>query len=71
MDNIDVLIVGGGISGLTVARLLANEGIHVEVWEKDNRPGGKINTEMYQGYRLEQSASMVVNFRTDVKRFLS
>ncbi len=71
MDNIDVLIVGGGISGLAVARLLANEGRHVEVWERDNRPGGKINTELYQGYRLEQSASMVVNFRKDVKRFLS
>ncbi|MEE8320657.1 MAG: protoporphyrinogen oxidase [Gammaproteobacteria bacterium] len=70
MDNIDVLIVGGGISGLAIARLLANEGMHVEVWERDNRPGGKINTELYQGYRLEQSASMVVNFRREVKRFL-
>jgi phytoene dehydrogenase-like protein len=44
MDKIDVLIVGGGISGLAVARLLTNEGIHVEVWERNNRPGGKIHT---------------------------
>lgn len=67
----DVLVIGGGISGLTVARLLANAGIRVELWERESRTGGKIKTETYEGYRLEQSASMVMNFRADVNRFMT
>jgi len=38
----EVLIVGGGISGLTVARSLNEEGIPAVVLEKDNRVGGRI-----------------------------
>jgi protoporphyrinogen/coproporphyrinogen III oxidase len=71
MNEIDVLVIGGGISGLSVARLLANAGVGVELWEREDRTGGKIKTETHAGYRLEQSASIVMNFRADVKRFLT
>jgi protoporphyrinogen/coproporphyrinogen III oxidase len=71
ISETDVLVIGGGISGLSVARLLANTGIRVELWERDNRTGGKIKTETHEGYRLEQSASIVMNFRADVNRFMN
>lgn len=71
MNETDVLVIGGGISGLSVARLLANKGIRVELWERENRTGGKIKTQAHEGYRLEQSASIVMNFRADVNRFLA
>lgn len=70
MNNIDALVIGGGISGLATARMLANAGISVEVWESNHRPGGKICTHQYNGYTLEKSASMVLNFRPEIDRFL-
>ncbi|MEE8321103.1 MAG: protoporphyrinogen oxidase [Gammaproteobacteria bacterium] len=70
MNNVDVLVIGGGISGLAIARLLANTGLSVEVWERKHRPGGKICTHQYNGYTLEKSASMLLNFRPEINRFL-
>lgn len=37
-----VLIVGGGLAGLTTARLLHRAGVDVQVWEARERVGGRI-----------------------------
>ena len=50
---IDVLVVGSGISGLSVAFLLAKEGFNVLVLEKEEIPGGNIQTEKADGFILE------------------
>ena len=70
MKDIDVLVIGGGISGLAVAHLVAQEGLSVEVWERESQPGGKIRTHQEAGYLTEQAASMVLNFRPEVNRFM-
>lgn len=70
MSDADILIVGAGVSGLTIGWLLANEGVSVEVWEQGDRPGGKIRTGRQSGYLLEESASMVMNYRPEVNTFL-
>ncbi|MDD5383414.1 MAG: protoporphyrinogen oxidase [Gallionella sp.] len=66
MDKVDVLIIGGGISGLASAWWLARSGLSVEVWEADERPGGKIMSTRQDGYLTERAASMVLNFRPEV-----
>src|SRR3990167_2862617 len=66
MDKIDVLIIGGGISGLASAWWLARSGLSVEVWEENKRPGGKIMSTRQDGYLTERAASMVLNFRPEV-----
>ncbi|WP_435627683.1 protoporphyrinogen oxidase [Candidatus Ferrigenium straubiae] len=66
MDKIDVLIIGGGISGLASAWWLARAGMSVEVWEAGERPGGKIASTRQDGYLTERAASMVLNFRPEV-----
>lgn len=71
MNELDVLIIGGGISGLSIAQRLTREGACVEVWEKENRPGGKIQSDSDQGYLTEQAAAMVLNFRPEVNRFIT
>jgi len=66
MDKVDVLIIGGGISGLASAWWLARSGLSVEVWEASERPGGKIMSTRQDGYLTERAASMVLNFRPEV-----
>lgn len=70
MSALDVLVVGGGISGLAAAHCLARSGLGVELWESSDRVGGKIRTVKKEGYQLERAASMVMNFRTEVDQFL-
>ncbi|MDH4235564.1 MAG: protoporphyrinogen oxidase, partial [Gallionella sp.] len=66
MDKIDVLIIGGGISGLASAWWLARSGLSVEVWEASKRSGGKIMSTRHDGYLTERAASMILNFRPEV-----
>ncbi len=70
MTNPEVLIIGGGVSGLATAWWLADAGVSVEIWEQEDRPGGKIGSRREAGYLLEQSASMVMNFRPEVSQFM-
>lgn len=66
----DVLIIGGGISGLTVAWGLARRGVCTQMWEADARPGGKIRSHREAGYLTERAAALLLNFRPDVDRFI-
>jgi len=70
MREIDNLIIGAGISGLSTAWELQHSGAEVELWESSTRVGGKIATDVAEGFRTEQSASMVLNFRPEVSQFL-
>ena len=66
MDRPDVLIIGGGISGLASAWWLVRSGLSVEVWEANKRTGGKIMSTRQDGYLTERAAAMVLNFRPEV-----
>jgi len=70
MSQTDVLIIGGGISGLSLAWWLTQQGAHVEVWEADERVGGKIKSTRQDGYLTERAAAMVMNFRPEVTELL-
>lgn len=71
MSEVDVLVIGGGVSGLVTAWGLARHGVEVAVWEGAERPGGKIRSTLRDGYLTERAASMVLNFRPEVTRFLT
>jgi len=71
MSEIDVLIIGGGISGLSIADRLARSGVSIEVWEKEKAPGGIIQSESRNGYLTEQAAAMLLNFRPEVTDFIN
>lgn len=62
----NVLVVGGGVSGLSLAWSLAERGHAVEVWEATDRIGGKIRTTREQGFLTERAASLIMNHRNEV-----
>ena len=51
--TIDVLIIGGGISGLVCARHLQRRGIEYLLVEGDERVGGRIKTDLKDGFLLD------------------
>src|SRR5260370_42555424 len=53
-----VLVVGGGIGGLTVAALLAARGVNVCLFERQSRPGGCVVNFEHLGYAFEPTAGL-------------
>ncbi|MCW2868400.1 MAG: FAD-dependent oxidoreductase [Marmoricola sp.] len=50
----DVAVIGAGISGLTCARALEASGFSVRVLERSARVGGRVGTDVVDGYRCDR-----------------
>ncbi|MCC7413167.1 MAG: protoporphyrinogen oxidase [Gammaproteobacteria bacterium] len=70
MHDVDVLVIGGGLSGLATGWWLGRAGISHEIWERDDRAGGKIASCRRNGYLTEGGASIMFNYRPEVSRLL-
>ena len=51
-QNPDVIIIGGGLSGLTAATMLAREGRRVRLFEQSHALGGRARTKVQDGFYL-------------------
>ncbi|MEI6101952.1 MAG: NAD(P)/FAD-dependent oxidoreductase, partial [Eubacteriales bacterium] len=58
----DVLVVGGGLSGLTAASLLAKRGVKVAVIDKSYNPGGSCGIFKRNGVTFDQGSAMLYGF---------
>jgi oxygen-dependent protoporphyrinogen oxidase len=58
-----VLVVGGGITGLTTAYMLAQSGIPTTLVEASDRLGGKIRTDSVNGFLIESGPDSFVSYR--------
>src|SRR6266478_4186100 len=54
----EVVVVGGGIGGLTIAALLAARGVSVCLLERNSRVGGCVANFEHLGYAFEPTAGL-------------
>jgi len=55
-----VIIIGAGIGGLSTALRLLNNGYEVEIYEKDETIGGRVNIIETETFRFDLSASILM-----------
>lgn len=53
-DDCDVLVIGAGLAGLRCASVLAATGHTVTVWEADDGVGGRVRTDIVDGFRCDR-----------------
>jgi phytoene desaturase len=56
--NKKVIIIGAGVAGLATSARLAARGFEVEVYERADKPGGKLNAFTLNGYRFDAGPSL-------------
>ena len=54
----EVIVIGGGIGGLTVAALLSARGVDVCLFERQSQPGGCVANFEHLGYSFEPTAGL-------------
>src|SRR5882762_11617663 len=54
----EVVVVGGGIGGLTVAALLGARGMNVCLFERQSQTGGVVANYEFQGYTFEPTSGL-------------
>ncbi len=56
--KLSVNIIGAGIAGLATSIRLACRGFHVTVFEQSDKPGGKLNSFQWEGFRWDTGPSL-------------
>lgn len=64
----DVVIVGAGVSGLTCARELRRRGHDVLVLESGETIGGRVRTDIVEGFRLDHGFQVLLTAYPEVRR---
>lgn len=54
-----VIVIGAGLAGLSAALTLQEAGVYVEVHESSDRVGGRVATDVIDGYRLDRGFQLI------------
>jgi len=60
--EVDVVVVGGGIAGLTAMAYLCKEGYNAVLFEKEDRVGGLVSSFDYKGFTFDGGIRAIENF---------
>lgn len=59
-ERVDLLVIGAGLSGLTCARRAHEEGLDVLVLDAADAVGGRIRTDVIDGFRLDRGFQVLL-----------
>ena len=68
---IDVLVIGAGLAGLQCARVLSRAGRSVDVLEANDEVGGRVRTEVVDGFRCDRGFQLLNPAYPDAKSQLN
>lgn len=66
----DVIVIGAGLAGLRCAGLLAERGLDVEVVDADDGVGGRVRTDVVDGFRLDRGFQVLFDGYPEAQRAL-
>ncbi|WP_088317875.1 NAD(P)/FAD-dependent oxidoreductase [Kineosporia sp. R_H_3] len=69
-ERADVVVVGAGLAGLACARVLARTGLDVAVLEAADGPGGRVRTDVVDGFRCDRGFQLLNPAYPEARRVL-
>ena len=66
-----VVIIGAGVAGLTCATYLARAGVPFVVLEASDSVGGRVRTDLVEGFRLDRGFQILLTAYPEAQRLLS
>lgn len=69
-QNPNVYIIGAGISGLIAALVLEENGIHPTIIEATERPGGRVKTDIIEGFQLDRGFQVLLSNYPAAQKYL-
>ncbi|WP_395063139.1 NAD(P)/FAD-dependent oxidoreductase [Flavobacterium sp.] len=66
-----ITIIGAGISGLTAAVYLHQNGFNIQIIEASDRAGGRIKTDVVNGFRLDRGFQVLLTEYPECKALLN
>ena len=69
-SSADVVIIGAGLAGLSCARRLMDHGISFEIVEASDGVGGRIRTDVQDGFLLDRGFQVFLTAYPEAKRLL-
>lgn len=70
MSTPNVIIIGAGVAGLIAARHLEEAGISPLIIDADDRAGGRLKTDVKDGFLLDRGFQVLLTEYEEVKRYL-
>ena len=66
-----IYIIGAGISGLIAARVLENHGYSPTIIEATDRVGGRVKTDIVEGYQMDQGFQVMLDAYPKAQEYLN
>jgi hypothetical protein len=63
-----VAVIGAGLAGLSAAITLQEAGVEVEVYESSDRVGGRVTTDVIDGFRLDRGFQLINAKYPEIRR---